>query len=161
MKKLITLLLIGILISGCSKPEPEPRTYDLTGRVYARYTIYSFSPNRRHYHIMEFASDTSVYRYNGTDTLGVDSLWHRKDTVIYSLDGQLQPYLYKIIDVSHSEYIYDNHVAEISLFRRGNPSTIHGDVYETINWYDTYYLKSDENWIWNRDQITDEYQRVR
>ena len=52
MKKLITILLIGILIAGCSKeptPTPEPLTYDYTGRVYAKtpkegglWTVYEF-----------------------------------------------------------------------------------------------------------------------
>ena len=160
MKKLFPILLIAILFAGCKKnePNPQPRTYNLAGRIYERYETYSFSPNRRSYHTLDFVDDTTVYRYNGTDTLGVDSVWHRKDTVMAS-SPYFKPYNYSIADYSNNPYAFD-YVAEIS-FYRWESHTSHGQEYTYKKLHYTYQISDDELWIWNKDQITDEYQRIR
>ena len=161
MKKYIYVFALCLLFTACSKKEEKPtyRTYNLSGRIYERYDYYSFSPNRRAYFTLNFVNDTTAYKYNGTDTLGVDSVWYRKDTVMVS-SPYLKPYQYSVKDRSQDvdEYLLD-YVAEIA-FYRWTTHTHHGEESINQNYYYFYYISDDEKWIWNQNDITDEYQRI-
>lgn len=159
MKRVILLILCGFMLLGCNKTESEPeeRIYSFTGHVYERYKAYSFMPNRRTYFTLDFLSDTTVLRYNGTDTLGMDSVWYRKDTVMVS---QLKPYQYRVTDVSrYYPYPWDC-VAYIDFYRY-HMYTYHDEEFEDVKVYFTYHVSDDENWLWNSNDASDEYYRIK
>lgn len=107
---------------------------------------------------MDFLSDTTLLIYNGRDTLDMDSVWHRKDTLAVAL---LKPYLYRISDCSIQSPDYPplDYVAEIYCYTR-KTYDIHGEHGEYEEMYCLFHVNKDENYIWRSDDLLD-YVRVR
>jgi len=161
-KRSYTLLALCLLFAACSKEEekPTPRTYDLAGRVYERYNVSNYIPYRRTYYTLEFVDDTIAYKYQGTDLLGEDSVWHRKDTLLVDY---FKPYLYSVTDVSEHQDVWDC-AAYIDFYRLTTQTypvnhEHNGETYISYHHYYTYRISDDEIWIWRDGE--DDYRRVK
>jgi hypothetical protein len=82
LRSLALVASIILALASCAKEsEPVQRTFDFTGRRYERYKQSSFDPSKRYYYAIDFTTPTNMLTYNGSDRLGLDSVWHRSDTI--------------------------------------------------------------------------------